>query len=441
MNIRNMLKQFLKRLTISVTWILGGALFGFGPLFVGWLIFGSVVGAVSFLLGLIILAIGLFLFAYWYLAKPYVNKWFTFAKEGTSKIIVKGDAFWKALIQWDGFTLDEEENVIPEGVPVKDGKVVPEGTEGAKKYYEPWHPLGGFRYYGLYPIMDILLYNLRWHDIQKTLKGEEPVFHDEKDLDYVLLQPDVYWRGEVDVETGYLRRKLEKDAQAAQMQEETEEMERIAVTVEWLITLRVVNPRKALFRAPIGYIENFLLKLSPLLRAFVTARDLDTLLLLKGKGKDIWDSLKETEELQLIEQLRNEWGIQVDENGIQIWRITPPPDIQRAAAEQRKQEMASKGRAAKTAGMVIDMFCAITGLKKNALQREYNQNPQAFIEKHNEAWKKSWDIVQRQMGIEANAYQDLRTSNVFADIATILAGGIPGAKRKEKKEEKEDEQD
>lgn len=393
-------------------------------------------------LGLIVLAIGLFLFAYWHLAK--VNKWFTFAKEGKAKIVVKGDAFSEALIQWKGFSLDDDQNVVPENQWVLNGKTevngaaVTENTPGAKKYREHWHPFGGFRYYGFYPIKDILLYDLRWHDVQKTEKGEGPVFHDEKDLDYVLLQPDVYWRGEVDVETGYLRRKTGKDAQTAQTQEESGEMERIAVSVDWLITLRVVNPRKALFRAPIGYIENFLLKLSPLLRAFVTARDLDALLLLKGKGKDIWDSLKETQELELIEQLRDEWGIQVDENGIQIWRITPPPDIQKAAAEQRKQEMESKGRAAKTAGMVIDMFCAITGLQKNALQRDYNQNPQAFIGKHNEAWEKSWDIVQRQMGIEANAYQDLRTSNIFADIATILAGGIPGGKRGkgEKKEEK-----
>jgi len=423
--IRQTTGRFLKELTMWLVWTVIGASLIFVVLLVGWVIFGALVASILFFLGLMVLVVGLFLFAYFYLANR--NYWFTFAKEGKANIVVKGDAFSKALIQWGGFTLDDDQNVVPENQWALDGKTkvnggaVAENTPGAKKYKETWHPFGGFRYYGFWPIKDILVHTLRWHDIQRTEKGMEPQFHEKKDMDYVLLQPDIYWTKETDVETGYVREG---------------QMERIAVTVEWLVTMRVVNPKKALFRAPVGYIENSLLKLSPLLRAIVTAKDLDSLFLLKGRGEDIWKDLETRNEIQLINDLENDWGLKVEENGIQIWKITPPPEIQRAAARQREQEFESKGRAAKTAGMVIDMFCAQLGAKKGEVQSEFKRNPEAFIRRHETVWEKCWDIAQRQMGIEANAYQDLRTSNALTDIAVILSGGIP---RSQKNRPKRDE--
>lgn len=402
MDKRNVLKQFLKRLTISVIWMLAGTLFVLSILFAGWLIFGSVVGAVLFPLGLIILAIGLFFFAYFYLAKK--NYWFTFVREGTAKIVVKGDAFSKALIQWTGFSLDDEQNVVPENEWFLNGKVIAEGTPGAKRYKEPWRPFGGFRYYGFWPIKDILVHTLRWHDIQKTEKGEAPQFH-EKDLDYILLQPDVYWTKMSKVETGYLR-------------EESggERMERVPVDVEFLIRMRVVNPFKAIYKAPIGYVENALFVLSPLLRAIITSRDYDSLLRLKGRGKEIWEGLGE--EMVLIQKLRDEWGIGVDEEGIQSRDVIPPAEIQKAGQRERQMELEARGIAASSAGAVIAMMASARGKKTGEIRAEIDSDP----EMKKEFLSFSKDYIFRKLGIDGGARVDIGVEGAEGIERAVLNG-------------------
>lgn len=141
-------------------------------------------GKILFLLVFwVTIPIGLFAWVYFGLAED--NLFFTFVKEGTAKVVVKGDQVIKILIQWKGYTLDEQWNVVKEGIPMKDGKKVPLGTPGAKIYKEKCHPLGGFRYYGFWPIKDIYIYGFTWTGIKEDGK----IIHHEKEvLDYILLR-------------------------------------------------------------------------------------------------------------------------------------------------------------------------------------------------------------------------------------------------------------
>ncbi len=268
----------------------------------------------------LILAIIIFLLVpfVWNFLAPS-NRFFTFVQEGTAKIIVKADRPDKILIQWRGHTLDSEWNVVSDGTEV-----------GGRAYREPWHPFGGLRVYGLWPLWDVYVYRLRWHDVHMTggaERAERSVFHDEN-LDYVLLRPDVYWYELIRAETG---------GPAEQ------EPERIPLNVEFLVTMQVVNPYRAIFVAPIDWVENLMTRLAPVYRGFVASRTLDQLLRIRGSGTEIWDALSNSEDFRLLhETFEHEWGIQIVKNGIQIKDIGVPDAYQQQAtlkwqAEREKE--------------------------------------------------------------------------------------------------------
>lgn len=257
----------------------------------------------------------LFYFVWRFLAPSESNRSFTFVDEGTAKVVVKAGKFDKALIQWNGYTFDKEWNVIPEGTRV-----------GGRARKEPWHPFGGLRFYGIWPLKDIFTHRLRWNDLRQGQAGEGEAsgvrFHDEV-LDYVLLRPDVYWT------------KLSKA--------ETKPPERIPVSVEFLITMRVINPYKALFAAPINWVDNVMARSDALFRSFVSNQSLDALLKTKGRDKALNKMIAESELIQ--KTFKEEWGIEV--SGIQIRSIDIADPYAQAAASQKVEEMKAKGQQAR----------------------------------------------------------------------------------------------
>lgn len=333
----------------------------------------------------------------WFVLAPK-NYFFTFAKESTAKIVVKGDKFDKCIIQWEGYTLDHGWNVI-------------EGEE-------PWHPFGGFRFYGLWPIWDIFIYRLRWHDVQRTgdTAFEKPEFHDEI-IDYVLLRPDVYWVKIFKAETG-----------GAGVRE------RIPVDVEFLTTMRVVNPYKATFVAPIGWVENVMLRLIPVYRGLVADKSVDELLAFKGHGEEFWRYLKEKEAFTgLIKGVfEDQWGVRIEENGVQIKNIDLPDEYQDAAAEQKKQELKAAGRAAEAVGSVIAMLAHARGKSVEKIRAEIDGSP----EMRQEFMNLAKDLVVRKLGIEGKSYLDIRVEGAKGFERMLLNAlaawqRMPGTAKKE----------
>lgn len=233
------------------------------------------------------------------------NRFFTFVKEGTAKIIVRGDKFEKALIQWEGYTFDYEKS------GVKKWKVVEEE--------EPRHLFGGLRWYGFWPLLDVGFYHLRWWDLQLTEEGREKIQFHEEDLDYVLLKSDVYWA------------KIEN----------AETKDRIPIDAEFLVTMRVINPYKVIYVAPINWTENAMTRLSALFRSYVAGKKLDELLKAKEDSQAICKELKKKDLIRRI--LEEEWGIQIEKGGIQLRDVALSPEYQKAAAAQEAEGMKAEG--------------------------------------------------------------------------------------------------
>ena len=174
------------------------------------------------LLGILALTLVAFpliaLIAYFVLSPQ--NRWFTFVKDGTAKIIVKGTAVDKILIQWQGYTFSYGEQDFEKKWTVIEGR-------------EPSHPFGGFRFYSLfYPLFDVYIYRHRWTHLHEdgTVKT-----HDEW-LDFVFLKRDLYV-----IEIPLIEGK-EKTEEGA------EDINGVPLGIQIVIPMRIINPYIAIFR-------------------------------------------------------------------------------------------------------------------------------------------------------------------------------------------------
>ncbi|MCX6764925.1 MAG: hypothetical protein NT148_00045 [Candidatus Nealsonbacteria bacterium] len=144
------------------------------------------------------------------------NIFFTLNEEGTAKIVLKGGEFSHAIMRWEGHEFNEQGHE-----PNEQWNVVQAPAED--------HLFGGLRFYGLWPFYTIYSKNFRWQDIQLVQGKEELKFHEEN-LDFVLVKPAIYGTDLKEAKTVH--------------------PERIPLDVEFLISMRVVNPYKVFFNAP-----------------------------------------------------------------------------------------------------------------------------------------------------------------------------------------------
>lgn len=222
--------------------------------------------------GLLVVGVGGFLILYFVLAPR--NLWFTFVEEGTAKIVFRAGKFKKALIQWEGWTFDEDWNVVS-------GREI--------------HRFGGLRFYGWWPLDDIYTYEFSWTGIREDGRI---VPHEKELLDYVLLKEDVYWA------------KVEK----------AEDKKLLPLDVELVLTIRVVNPYKALFAIE-DWLEAAINRVRPSVRNAITA-DIYERLIKKPEavGEMIYERL--TAPGGLIEEVKERYG--VDLRRTQVKDINPP---------------------------------------------------------------------------------------------------------------------
>ncbi len=219
------------------------------------------------------------------------NCYFTFVQEGTVKFVVKGDAFYKCLIQWKDHTLDREWNVI-------------EGEE--------WHFFGGLRSYGGWPVCDIHVYEFRWVGVTEEGK-EQPK---EEWIDSMIVKDDVY---------------LCKVPGA-------EDADKLPLDFQILLTISIVNPYKAKFTVQ-RWLETVLNRIQPVLREYIARYKFDKLLKAKSKiGGQMWEKLKESGLLGDDGEFCKRYG--VDIRAIEVRKIDPPEEYRRETLKEfvAKQE-------------------------------------------------------------------------------------------------------
>ncbi len=324
----NLLYLKKRRFRGTIVTVLGAFLFIFWGLLP--MLSGSIIGTIIALplMVMIVLGIGYFVLARY-------NAFFTIIEEGYSKIVLRAGRFKRVLIQWEGYTLDPEGNIVKIGVPIKEGLEVPEGTPGATIYRAPTsfelflmgNLFGGFWLFSLvWPFDSIHTYKFEWVGVDTD---GQPRRHEPRLVDYVFLKDDLYYRflGKI------------------------EDVNKVPLDFETVFTIRVLNPSKALFRVE-HWLENTLNRIVSELRKIVGKFSYEDITTKEGTIGKILEQLQ-----VLLDNLRREWGVLVRE--IRFIRIDPPEEIrqdtikmylaQREAerivveAEARRQELNLRG--------------------------------------------------------------------------------------------------
>jgi len=348
---------------------------------------------------------------------------FTFVDEGTAKAVVRFKGFKKIIMTWEGYGLNKDWDVVKRD---DIGTQLPESWE-----------IGGFRLVGIRFVDKVYRYNFRWQDIHLE-GGKETVRPHEEEIDYIFVKPDVY------------STKVEKA--------ETIPPERIPLTILFLVTLRVKNPHKTLFKSPPNWFENAISRLNALLRNWVAQSDLDTILKAKESAEDLWGWVKEN---SLIKEDFKEWGIEIKENGIQIRDITMPKEYEEAAALEKKTKFEMEGFKAKmtrASRALMEMIFDIRGInnlpettdqqkefkrdKMEKVYQEFQGDPENTLKKYPQLV----NLIERQMGFDAGAVKQyiIQGGTGLEGLADIFGSALRGGgdmARVKKKDNKKDDED
>jgi len=201
------------------------------------------------------------------------NILFTIAKEGQAKAIMKFGEFERLIMCYQGFGFNEEWDVCQKvthgNQPCINGVVGAirnsndEITGNCPLRKEPIR-IGGLMWVGIPFVHSVYKYEFRWTSFEQTEEEgkvvEKRIPHKEL-VDYILVQDDIYY--------SFL-----KGA-------DTKEL--VPVDMEMLLTVRIVNPYKALFRVQ-NWLEAVQNQTKPALRGFAADKNYADLI---GKKEEI----------------------------------------------------------------------------------------------------------------------------------------------------------
>jgi len=256
---------------------------------------------------LIVSVVGMIALGWWLVNQ---NLFGTLVPENWARIVLRNFGYKKTLIQSTAKTIDEQGYVVPENQWVKDGIVVDEKTQGAKKYKEPPH-WGGLRWVGIPPFDGILEYAQEWAHLKVGLTPRV-VPHNEY-LDVVFLGVDIYI-----ISSPKGKSEDEESEQGKLVEKPLEDRENVPLIIKWGLPMRIVNPRIAILEVKNWYpmiVSIFLRTAGP----FVARHTFDPEI--KSMISDKGDSLKDEHWKMLEEEFRGEGAIVTPEGNLRIYGV------------------------------------------------------------------------------------------------------------------------
>ena len=223
---------------------------------------------------LTIIVVGIFGFigVIYLLAK--LNIFFTLVKEGTAKAIMRFNKFSRIVVSYKNHEVNDDWDVVEEK---------PNSMSKLLKLF------GGLRFVGLPIINTVYRYKFKWtsyEQLDESGKTTTKPKTKEEFLDFILVQDDVYFT--------FL------DAA------ETKGM--VPVDVSLLLTLRIKNPYKALFKIQ-HWLEATLNLIKPAFRSFVADKKFEDLVAQKEAIKrEVGSFISET---RIDEEILRNYGVEI----------------------------------------------------------------------------------------------------------------------------------
>ncbi|MBI2033612.1 MAG: hypothetical protein HYT13_00730 [Candidatus Liptonbacteria bacterium] len=280
------------------------------------------------------------------------NLFFTIVQEGKAKAVKKWGEFHKLIIVYKDHAFDQDWNVRHASLADEEAEDFwDDKTQGfVKKQVELQiqKPLfggllgkiiGKVFWIGIPPIYTIHEYTFRWLGLRQRARKElgregelvEQVVDREEQLDFILLQDDTYFT--------FIKRAETRGKGML-----------VPIDVEVILTIRIVNPYKALFRVQ-DWLEVTLNQLIPVVRGFVSSREYETVIsgLEEGKPKPERDESMEPEARKkdpllagIAHYVLTRYGVLIKKVG--IGSVTPPEEVATAGikkwgAEREKERI------------------------------------------------------------------------------------------------------
>jgi len=270
-----------------------------------------------------------------------MDLFFTIVGEGTTKAIKKFGKFHRCVMSYTDHTFRRDHNsddFIDEGKfneeDYWDVMRWKEKEKREKHFSETFsiinifNNFGGLKWVGIPFIHSVHEFRFNWTSLEQK-KGEEGGTEDrlvttDTDMSHILVQDDVYVSEVKGVETNEL----------------------VPMNITLLLTIAIINPRKALFRIQ-HWLETTHNHIRPRIREYVGTKTYVELI--KDKNASALEVLEIlNEESGILEELRSRYG--VDVRNVQIHRIDPSSE---ASGAVDFVELATKQYAAEREGESI----------------------------------------------------------------------------------------
>lgn len=259
---------------------------------IGLKIGGMSLGVVLFFVGIIV--------AIYILAKKDI--FFTFVEEATAKAIMKFNGFHKIVMQYENCGLDDEWNII---------LCSPEKPKRRTL-------LGGLKWIGIPGIYSVHEYKFTWARIKSQKEEKEQIERTTENIKHIFVKDYVYL-GEV------------KGAETKSL---------VPLDITFLITIRVVNPYKALFRIH-DWVNAVISRIEAYFRQFVSQTEYETLIEQKQQmGGQIMLALEETGMIGDIGKFLVDYGVKV--KNIEMRDIDPVGENKKIIQEAATKEWVAK---------------------------------------------------------------------------------------------------
>lgn len=227
---------------------------------------------------------------------------FTFVEEGTAKTIMKFDGFYRVIMQYENCYLDEEWNVNLCDTKAK-----------RKKRF-----LGGLHWIGIPGIYSIYKYRFSWATLKSQKEAEKQVERRSEIIKHIFVKDYVYL-GEV------------KGAETKSL---------VPLDIDFLVTTRVMNPYKALFRVH-DWVNVTISRIEAYFRQFVSLTEYENLIAKKQEmGGEIMKALEETGMLGNNGKFLVDYGIKV--KNIEMRDIEPVGENKKVIQEAATKEWVAK---------------------------------------------------------------------------------------------------
>jgi len=208
----------------------------------------------------------------YFLAKN--NLFCTFVEEGTAKAILKYGKFHKIIMSYEGYNLNDNWEVI-----AKPGKET---------------QLGGLKWVGIPFIHSVYRYTFKWVSFeQKEEEGKlvQKAISHEEEIDYIIVQDDIYYT-------------FVREAEARGM---------VPLNIDALLTIRILNPYKALFRVQ-DWLEATQNQFKPVLVGYTGQKSFEELIEAQKQVGDTVHELLRTSKID--EDIEEDYGVHIKKIGI-----------------------------------------------------------------------------------------------------------------------------